>query len=126
MKTKTKISVIAGVAISTMSTVTVAQTAPTELVNMGDEIIVNKLSIELTKEQNEQLNVLTSLEGKASKLEDGMILASCGTDNVCPTTGRHKDNLPGLWERFLNLFKTKSPDGSMVALTQKITDKEFS
>lgn len=124
MKTKTKISVIAGVAISTMSSVSVAETPSKELVDLTDAPSIQTGVSNLTKEQDAELKVLTSLDGKAQELDE-VILLAC-RESVCPVPTRHKEKERTLLEKLLDWFNVGPNSDTMIALTQKKTDKEFS
>lgn len=121
---KTKISVIAGVAISTMSSVSVAETPSKDLIDLTDAPSIQTGVSNLTKEQDAELKVLTSIDGKAQNL-DQIVMRDC-KDRVCPVPSRHKEKERTLFEKLLDLFNVGPSSDTMIALTQKKTDKEFS
>jgi ABC-type phosphate transport system substrate-binding protein len=123
MKNKITISVVAGVAISTLSSAALASTttASTVKLEMLGAEAPNPILEQLSPEMQQTLDAYKAENGQ---IIPGQFLVSC-TKKVCPPPMRHEPGLRSYWELFLDKIGIDSTS-SIAAITQSKTDKDFS
>jgi hypothetical protein len=122
MKNKITISVVAGVAISTLSSAALASTSTAVKLEMLGAEASNPILEQLSPEMQQTLDAYRAKNGE---IIPGQFLACGGDKGVCPPPMRHERNNRSLWQKMLDMLGVDSTS-SIAAITQSKTDKDFS